>query len=410
MEGGIMPIHLSPEDDAKREERLKNAPQEKKNAEAQKAGADNERDKELAKDGLNKTYQNHWSDIAQSYEDEIFAATGQSLSIDMPPATPWNKSLVNSVVQSVAVMTGPLYKANQASPLRMPELYPAHPASEYCSYTTTTGALGSYEAVADTWNTDAKSYLVDGFNDGSVSESTSESLSASSTSISLGGSVGVGVRLVIRSGGSSAIAITTGPSAPVLPSGNAQPISWVTTLSGQSFAPTGTLPSGSSVRAVLPPFTNAERTSMVSAGYQDILTNAKAGWVAYVTAVKNYIQAQKTAFDANQHDAKDLSYGVLLDNRLAEFASYLTTSLVTDSALSSLQTETINGRITERTTRVSSLPSVLGPIYDKRYTFSNLRGNTIQGSYALYTTYSKGSVIAQGNIDFAASSSTAYET
>lgn len=394
-----MPIHLSPEDDARREERLKNSPKEKTAALAQKAGAESAVSKELDKDTINKTYQDYWSGIVQSYEDEIVASTGFHLTLS--PSTPWNSSVVNSVVEQTAQLQGPLNKPSQGQPLRMPEFYPAHPSGEYCAYTTDAGLPGSFESDTDAWYADSLIYLKNGFNDGAVATTTVSSVTASSTSLDLNDAVSAGIRLVIRGGGSSAIALTK-------TSGTTPDIEWVKTLSGQSFAPNSAI--SGTVTATLPAFTNSERTTMTSVNYQEILTKAKAGWVAYVTAVKTFIQSQKTIFDANQHDQKDPAYSGVLDNRLTQLTTYLTTSLVTDTALSSIYTNTLFPRITERNARISALPAVLGPLYDKRYTFSNLRGNSILGSYALYSTYSKGVALAQANIDFATSSASAYET
>jgi hypothetical protein len=408
-----MPIKLSPADDARREERLTATVLDKQAAIQQKAGVIVARDKELEKDAINTTYQNYFGSIIQSYEDEIKASTGQSLSINLPPATTWNTSLTEQIIRQASEMTGPLYKMKVNKPLRMPELYATHPSGEYCDYSVIAGGANSYESSIDPWQNDALLYLKNGFNYGSVNTHLGGDLHVGDTSIDIQFATGLGYGsvIVIQRASLSAIAVLTSNGYDGINTGEKIfAFSWVSTLSGVTFAPAGDFVFGSTVTQILPPFTDSERTSMTSSLYQNILTNAKTGWINYVTGVRNFVQTQKTTFDANQHDKKDAAYGTSLANRLSQLNSYLSTSLVTDAAISSLQTNTLTPRISERNARTSALPSVIGPLYDKRYTFSNLRANTSQGSYAMYLTYSKGVDAAQGIIDFATAASTAYET
>jgi hypothetical protein len=408
-----MPIKLSPADDARREERITETVLDKQAAIQQKAGVISAIDKELEKDAINTTYQNYFGSIIQSYEDEVKSLNGQSLAINLPPTTAWGQSLVDQVTRQAAEMTGPLYRIRLNKPLRMPALYAVHPPVEYCDYTVVGGAANTFESSIDPWQNDALLYLKNGFNYGPITTNLGAPLGVGDGAIDIqfATSFMSGDIIVIQHASLSAIAVLTDNGYDGI--NTAEKIftfSWVSTLSGATFAPAGDFPYGSTVTQVLPAFTDSERTSVTSSLYQNILTNAKIGWVNYITGVRNFIQTQKATFDANQHDKKDAAYGMSLDNRLSQFNLYLSTSLVTDAAISSLQTNTLTPRFSERNARESSIPAILVSFYDKRYTFSNLRANTSQGSYAMYLTYSKGVDAFQGLIDFATAASTAYET
>lgn len=401
-----MPIHLNPDDDARRESRLSTVGDEKTNAINSKAGAEAARDQEFQKDQLNITYQTYWGNIVQAYENEKTSVDGTSMTLS--PSTPWNSGVTNGIVEQIGEMFGPLYKKNQTQPLRLPEFYPAHPIGEYAPYTIN-GAAGSYESMTDPWRANSLEFLQNGFSDGAFSTTLTVPLSPGNTFPQLSSSAGlsVGNRLVFHDNntGHSAIGIVTS-TFPVQ-------INYTAGLAGTSFASAFTLSDnvgGTVVTRTLPAFTNGERTAMTSVQFQEVLVNARLNWIAYINAVKPYLVAQKSIFDANQHDGKDLAYGTSLANRIAQINAYLVSSLVDDTSLLNFQNNTLIPRVSERNARIAALPGIFGTIYDKRYAFVNLRGNTVLGSYALFKTYTKGVTAAQTNIDFATQAAGAYET
>ena len=398
-----MPIHLNPDDDARREARLSTVDEEKANAAAIKVGAASMKEAELQKDNLNITYQNYFGGIVQSYEDEKKSIDGFSLLL--LPSTPWNFSVLNGVVEAAGIMTGVLHLNNQAQPLRVPEFNPVHLIGEYAPFSTVAGAVGTYEVYGDTYETEALQYLKNGFSDGAFSQTLNSILLPGGTFPDLTATTGLAVndRIVMNDGstGHSAIA-----RVKVLLPFEVEYILG----SGTNFQSAFSLSIGTIVTKTLPAFTNADRTSMTSTNYQEILINARLNWWSYITYVENQIIAQMAIFDANQHDRKDMTYRLSLTNRLAQLQAYLPPGLVTDTDLTNIQNNTLVPRASERSARVAAILAALTPLYDKRYGFTNLRANTIQGSYALYKTYSRGVAAAQGMVDFATAASTAYET